>query len=111
MRIELINEEKKTIVLCGVLLDPTRRRCHRPGAREVFLRTKVAARVVVGHPCAAETLGGPNPARVGTRPPRIGLVTALVIPGGEIGVIVLAAGFKQMGVVADQHRSNAGPTQ
>jgi hypothetical protein len=35
-------------------------------------------------------------------------VPALIVPGGEIGVIVLAADFEQVRMVGDQLRHDAG---
>ena len=91
----------------GVVVDPVRRRPHdaRPG--KVRLLAEVAARVVV-----AQAAGGvddrlPDEARIRPRLPRVGLVSALVLPAVEVGVIVLAAGLEQVRVVRDEHRLHA----
>ena len=52
--------------------------------------------------CAAAERGAPIQRRIGTRPPRVALVAALVVPGREVGVVVLAAGLEQVRVVGDQ---------
>ena len=84
----------------------------RNGARagEVALVAKVAARVVVGHVTAAEARGT-EPARVGPSLPGVALVPALVVPGAEVAVVVLAPGLEQVGVIADELGGDASGAQ
>ena len=94
----------------GILIEPARRRCHRARAREVGLAAKVSPRIVVGRMAPAERRGT-QPARIGTRAPWVALVPALVVPGGEVGVVVLSAALEEVRVVADEMRDHAGAAQ
>src|SRR5208282_3537509 len=47
-------------------------------------------------------------ARIRARLPWVALVPALVVPRGEVGVIIFAADFKQMRMIRDQFRDDAG---
>ena len=49
-----------------------------------------------------------HPARIGPRLPRVALMPALVVPRGEIGVIVFAADLEQMRMIRDQLGYDAG---
>ena len=52
-----------------------------------------------------------DPRRVGPRPPRVALVPALVVPRGEVDVIVLAAGLEEMRMVGDELGDDPRPAQ
>jgi hypothetical protein len=108
--IELIDEKQEAVMVWCVLVEPAYRGRHGARAGKVGLATKVAARVVVGHPAALERRGA-EPARVGPRLPRIALVSALVVPGGEVAVVVLAADLEQVRVIGNQRRRHAGAPQ
>ena len=84
-----------------------RRRAHhlRPG--EVRLLAEVRARVLVVVAPGRGDDGLADEAGVGARLPGVGLVAALVLPGVEVGVVVLAAGLEEMRVVGDEHRLHA----
>ncbi len=108
--VELVDEEEEPVVRAGVVIDPTGGGGHglRPG--EVLFAAEVAARVVVRHPAAAEG-GRPKPRRVRARLPEVALVAALVVPGAEVGVVVLAAEFEEVGVVGDELRGHPGAVE
>ena len=97
MRVELI-DNREAVVVAGVVIDPLRRRRHRLRAGEVFFRAEVPARIVVWHPRTAE-VRRPHPGRVRARLPEVAFMTPLVVPGVEIGVVVLAAGFEEVRVI------------
>ena len=88
---ELIDEEEEPIVVAGVLIEPARGRGHRPRAGEVGLVAEVPARVIVRDVAPSEARRA-YPARVRPRPPAISFVSPLVLPRGEVGVVVLASG-------------------
>ena len=52
-----------------------------------------------------------HPRRVVPRAPRVALVPAHVVPGAEVGVVVLAPGLEEVRVVRDQHGGHARPAQ
>src|SRR6185312_11042230 len=80
---------------------------HRFGSWKILFVLEIAARVVICHGAATEE-GRAHPARVGARLPGVAFVAAFVLPGGEIGVVVFAAHFEEMGMVRDEHRWDAG---
>src|SRR5208282_3139909 len=74
---------------------------HRARARKVRLVAEISARVIVGGVAAAERRRT-EPAWIGPRLPGVTLMAALVVPGGEVGMVVLAADLEQMWMVRDQ---------
>ena len=107
VRIELVDEQHEAIVTARRALEPFGRRRHRARPRKIRLVAKVAARVVVRRMPARERRRA-HPARVGPRLPRVALMPALVVPRGEIGVIVFAADLEQMRMIRDQLGDDAG---
>src|SRR5690606_6839315 len=89
--------------MARILRQPARCRTHGAGAGEIFLAPEIAARVIIGHVLAHEVRRA-CPARIGPRLPRIALMAALVIPGSEINVIILAARLEEMWVIGNQLR-------
>ncbi len=110
VRVELVDEEEEAVVVAGVVVQPRGRRCHRLRAGEVLLLAEVPARVVVGHECPSEHRRA-YPAIVRTGLPGIALVAALVVPGVEVGVVVLAARLEEVRVVGHKLRRDALPAQ
>ncbi len=110
MRVELIDEEQEAVVVPGVLIEPAGGRRHRPWAREVGLFAEVPPRVVIRHVAPSEHRRA-DPARVGSRPPGIALMSPNVFPPGEVAVIVLASGLEQVRMVGDEHRNHTGIAQ
>ena len=102
VRIELVDEEQEALVRRRLVVEPARRGRHRARARESRPRrgTSRASRRTA---CArGRSVGAPDPARIGPRLPRVALVAALVVPGGEVDVIVLAADLEEVRMVGDQ---------
>src|ERR1700723_3337511 len=110
VRIELVDEQHKTIVTARRALEPFGRRRHRARPWKIRLVAKVAPRVVVRSVPAGERRRA-YPARIGPRLPRVALMPALVVPRGEIGVIVLAADLEQMRMIRDQLGDDASGTK
>ena len=95
VRIELVDEQQEASVVGRLLLEPARRLAHDARAGEVVFAAEPAPRVVVGRVHPAEQRRA-DPRRVGARAPRVALVAALVVPRGEVDVVVLAAGLEQV---------------
>ena len=110
VRIELVDEQHEAFVVAGVVGEPARRRGHRAGAWKIRFAAKPAARIVVRHGRAEEARRA-GPARIGPRLPSVALVAALIVPGGEVDVIILAARFEEMRMIGDQLRDHAGFAQ
>ena len=108
--IELVDHQEEAVVGAGLLADPAGRLRHGPGPGEVVLGPEPGPRGVVG-PAEAGALGGQgrrtHPGGVVDGAPRVALVAALVGPGAEVRVVVLAARLEQVGVVGDQHGGHA----
>ena len=104
--VELVHQQEEPVVARRRGGDPLGRRPHGARTGEVLLGPEPGPGVVVG-----VVVRGPlhrqrrraGPGGVRGRPPRVVLVAPLVRPGGEVGVVVLAAGLEQVGVVGDQH--------
>ena len=84
--------------------------CAGPG-KSASSRNQRAASVVAACRSAAGragSAGAPIQRRVGAGAPRVALVAAQVVPRGEVGVVVLAAGLEEVRMVGDEHRGDAG---
>ena len=110
VRVELVYEQEEAIVVWRIPVEPLGCCAHHLRAGEVLLASKVATRVVVRHPGPAER-GRPGPARIGPCLPRVTLVPAFIVPRGEVGVVVLAAGFEEVRVVRNKVRCHAVPSE
>ena len=126
VRVELVDEEQEGRVVRRTFAQPARRRLHRLGPRVVRLGAEERPRQVVGtiprlrptqaippEPPAApgRKRRRPDEARVGVGPPGIALVPAHVVPGAEVGVVVLAAHLEEVRMVRHQHGRHTGPTE
>ena len=123
--VELVDEEQPAVVVRRGPAQPVGRRGHHPRAGEVLLGPEarcgsgrrpgrcrrpspaLAARRTRTPPTRRRA----DPARVGMGPPGVALVAPLVVPGEEVGVVVLAAGLEQVRVVRDEHRRHPGVPQ
>ena len=110
VRVEFVDEQEEPVVPARVLLDPAGSGGHGPRTGEVRLPPEPAPAVMVGHVIPSEDRRA-RPAGIRPGLPGIPLVPALVGPGGEVGVVVLAAGLEQVGVIRDELRDHAGLVQ
>ena len=128
--IELVDEEHERRATRArsrrAVAQPRRRRPHRLRTRIVRLGAEERPGAVIGtipgvgpsqpvppEPPAAtcRQRGRADGARVGVGPPRIALVPAHVVPGAEVGVVVLAADLEEVRMIRDQHRRHARPPE
>ena len=111
VRIELVDEQQEAVVVRRGHIQPFGGRPHRPRAREVGFISEPGARVVVRAMNRSRPRGqgrGADSGGVGMGSPRVVLASTQVLPGGEVGVVVLAAGFEQMRVIGHEHRRDPG---
>ena len=115
VRIELVDEEQEALVAARVVLEPVGGRRHGLRPREVRLLAEPGARDVVGARAGRRSrlrdLRSSERARVGHHAPGVVLAAAHVLPGVEVGVIVLASRLEQMRMVGDEHGGDAGRAQ
>src|ERR1700688_2729356 len=101
VRIEFVDEQHEALVRGRRLGEPSRGRRPRTRGREVRLVAEISARVIVRSMAAAERRRA-EPAWIGPRLPGVAFVAAQVVPGAEIGMVVLAANLEQVWMVRDQ---------
>ena len=103
--IELVDEKEETVVLVRVGAEPRRRSAHRLRAGKILLGSKIGSRALIAaiKRCGLRLeRGRSEPRWIEARLPRVVLVPAHVRPSREIGVVVLASRFEQMGMIGDK---------
>lgn len=87
MRVELVDKEEEALMLSGIFLQPFGCRGHGTGTGKIRFGFEITTRVVIRHVLAHE-IRGARPARIRLGFPWIALMAALIVPGGEVDMII-----------------------
>ena len=111
VRVELVDEEQEALVLRRVLIAASARPQQSVRGPGKSASPRNQPRESSYGVCPRPNEGAPSHERVGARLPRVALVSALIIPGREVAVVVLAAGLEQVRVIGDELRGDALASQ
>ena len=115
VRIELVNNKQRAIMMASVTAHPLHRGLHRSRTRKICFGLKPRARILILEVTASGLINWQswctNPRRVGPSFPGVVLVPTNIFPSIKIDVIILATTFEKMGVIRYQHRRHTRLTK